>query len=149
MILTQAGILPMAGRKVWPTTDILERTAIILCSVSPLQESVWQGSFVRVMFIQLMARWRCSPRSLRDTGSTFKRFWLRGDAAFVKPELHSCCEAKRMTYFIRLKLNNSLKKLIEPHLTRPFRQETGINSAEWCAGLRGMRMNSSLGSGSL
>ena len=24
-----------------------------------------------------------------------------------------------MTYFIRLKSNNSLKKLIEPHLTRP------------------------------
>ena len=28
------------------------------------------GSFVRGMSIQLMARWRCSPRSLRDTGSS-------------------------------------------------------------------------------
>ena len=49
----------------------------------------------------------------------FKRFWLRGDAAFAKPELYAYCEAKRMTYFIRLKSNNTLKKLIEPHLERP------------------------------
>ena len=48
-----------------------------------------------------------------------KQFWLRDDAAFAKPEFHAYCEAKRMTYFIRLKSNNSLKKLIEPHLTRP------------------------------
>ena len=49
----------------------------------------------------------------------FKQFWLRGDAAFAKPELYAYCEAKRMTYFIRLKSNNTLKKLIEPHLERP------------------------------
>ena len=49
----------------------------------------------------------------------FKQFWLRGDAAFAKPELYAYCEAKRMTYFIRLKSNNALKNLIEPHLIRP------------------------------
>jgi len=49
----------------------------------------------------------------------FKQFWLRGDAAFAKPELYAYCEAKRMTYFIRLKSNNTLKNLIEPHLERP------------------------------
>jgi len=49
----------------------------------------------------------------------FKQFWLRGDAAFAKPELYAYCEAKRMTYFIRLKSNNALKNLIEPHLERP------------------------------
>ena len=49
----------------------------------------------------------------------FKQFWLRGDAAFAKPELYAYCEAKRMTYFIRLKSNNTLKKLIEPHLEKP------------------------------
>ena len=27
----------------------------------------------------------------------FKQFWLRGDAAFAKPELYAYCEAKRMT----------------------------------------------------
>ena len=49
----------------------------------------------------------------------FKQFWLRGDAAFAKPELYAYCEAKRMTYFIRLKSNNTLKNLIEPYLERP------------------------------
>ena len=49
----------------------------------------------------------------------FKQFWLRGDAAFAKPELYAYCEAKRMTYFIRLKSNNTLKNLIETHLERP------------------------------
>ena len=49
----------------------------------------------------------------------FKQFWLRGDAAFAKPELYAYCEAKRMTYFIRLKSNNTLKKLNEPHPAGP------------------------------
>ena len=49
----------------------------------------------------------------------FKQFWLRGDVAFAKPELYAYCEAKRMTYFIRLKSNNALKNLIESHLERP------------------------------
>ena len=49
----------------------------------------------------------------------FKQFWLRGDAAFAKPELYADCEQREMTYFIRLKSNNTLKNLIEPYLDRP------------------------------
>ncbi|MAD99007.1 MAG: hypothetical protein CMK53_00055 [Proteobacteria bacterium] len=49
----------------------------------------------------------------------FKQFWLRGDAALAKPELYAYCEQRKMTYFIWLKSNNTLKKLIEPHLERP------------------------------
>jgi len=49
----------------------------------------------------------------------FKRFWLRADAASGKPEAYEYCEANRITYFIRLKSNNSLTDLIEPHLKRP------------------------------
>jgi len=49
----------------------------------------------------------------------FKQFRLRGDAAFAKPELYGYCEQRKMTYFIRLKSNNTLKNLIEPHLERP------------------------------
>jgi hypothetical protein len=49
----------------------------------------------------------------------FKRFWLRADAAFGKPEIYEYCEEKRITYFVRLKSNNSLTVLIEPHLKRP------------------------------
>ena len=49
----------------------------------------------------------------------FKQFWLRGDAAFAKPELYAYCEQRAMTYFIRLKSNNTLKNLIEPYLERP------------------------------
>jgi hypothetical protein len=49
----------------------------------------------------------------------FKRFWLRADAAFGKPEIYEYCERKRITYFIRLKSNNSLMDLIQPHLKRP------------------------------
>ncbi len=51
--------------------------------------------------------------------SWFKQFWLRGDAAFAGPDLYEFCEKKRITYFIRLPSDNSLKKLIEPHLKRP------------------------------
>ena len=32
----------------------------------------------------------------------FKLFWLRGDAAFAKPETYEYCEEQRITYFIRL-----------------------------------------------
>ena len=35
--------MTIAGRKVWTVTEIIERTAIIPCSVSPLREFVWQG----------------------------------------------------------------------------------------------------------
>jgi hypothetical protein len=51
--------------------------------------------------------------------SWFKQFWLRGDAAFAGPDLYEFCEKKRITYFIRLPANNSLKKIILPHLNRP------------------------------
>jgi len=49
----------------------------------------------------------------------FKRFWLRADAAFGKPKIYEYCEENRITYFIRLKSNNSLTDLIMPHLSRP------------------------------
>jgi len=42
-----------------------------------------------------------------------------GDAAFASPGLYEFCEDRRITYFIRLSSNSSLKKLIEPHLKRP------------------------------
>ncbi len=51
--------------------------------------------------------------------SRFKSFWLRGDAALAGPDLYEFCEKKRITYFIRLPSNNSLKRLIQPHLQRP------------------------------
>jgi hypothetical protein len=51
--------------------------------------------------------------------SWFKQFWLRGDAAFASPDLYEFCEKKRITYFIHLPSNNSLKRLILPHLKRP------------------------------
>jgi hypothetical protein len=51
--------------------------------------------------------------------SRFRQFWLRGDAAFAGPDLYELCEKKRITYFTRLPANNSLKKLIQPHLKRP------------------------------
>jgi len=49
----------------------------------------------------------------------FKLFWLRGDAAFAKPEIYEYCEEHRITFFIRLPANDSLDKLVAPHLNRP------------------------------
>ena len=49
----------------------------------------------------------------------FRQFWPRGDAAFAGPDLYEFCEKKRITYFIRLPSNNSLKRHILPHLKRP------------------------------
>jgi hypothetical protein len=49
----------------------------------------------------------------------FRQFWLRGNAAFAGPGIYEFCEGKRITYFIRISCNNSLKKLIQPHLKRP------------------------------
>jgi len=49
----------------------------------------------------------------------FKRFWLRADAVFGKPELYEYCEEERITYFQRLKSNNTLTHPIQPHLKRP------------------------------
>src|SRR5271157_3699156 len=44
----------------------------------------------------------------------FKLFWLRGDAAFAKPEIYDYCEDQRLTYFIRLPANDNLDKLVAP-----------------------------------
>lgn len=49
----------------------------------------------------------------------FKRFWVRADAAFAKPDLYEYFETNRISYFIRLPTNDRLQRLIWPHLTRP------------------------------
>ena len=49
----------------------------------------------------------------------FKLFWLRGDSAFADPDIYKYCEANRIIYFIRLRANAVLTKLIRPHLKRP------------------------------
>jgi hypothetical protein len=49
----------------------------------------------------------------------FKLFWLRGDAAFAKPEIYEYCEEHRLTFFIRLPANDKLDKLVAPYLNRP------------------------------
>jgi hypothetical protein len=51
--------------------------------------------------------------------SWFKLFWFRGDAAFASPEIYEYCERNQITYFIRLRANENLKRLIAGHLTRP------------------------------
>jgi len=48
-----------------------------------------------------------------------KLFWLRGDAAFAKPEIYEYSEEHHITYFIRLPANENLDKLVAPHLSRP------------------------------
>ena len=58
--------------------------------------------------------------------SWFKQLWLRGDAAFAGPDLYEFCEDRRITYFIRLSSNSSLKKLIKPHLKRPAVPKGGV-----------------------
>ncbi len=49
----------------------------------------------------------------------FQLFWFRGDAAFAKPEIYEHCESKRVTYFIRLPQNETLKEMIHDDLHRP------------------------------
>jgi len=49
----------------------------------------------------------------------FKLFWLRGDSAFADPDIYDFCETNRVTYFIRLRSNAVLAKLIKPYLNRP------------------------------
>jgi len=51
--------------------------------------------------------------------SWFKLFWFRGDAAFGSPGIYEYCERNRITYFIRLRANENLRRLIGPHPTRP------------------------------
>jgi hypothetical protein len=49
----------------------------------------------------------------------FQLFWFRGDAAFAKPGIYDYCESKRVTYFIRLPQNETLKEIIRDDLRRP------------------------------
>ena len=51
--------------------------------------------------------------------SRFQLFWFRGDAAFAKPEIYEHCESKRVTYFIRLPQNETLKEIVRDDLRRP------------------------------
>jgi hypothetical protein len=44
--------------------------------------------------------------------SWFKLFWMRADAAFANPETYDYCEEQRITYFIRLRSNASLDRLL-------------------------------------
>jgi hypothetical protein len=56
---------------------------------------------------------------LKRHGDWFKLFWFRGDGAFAKPEIYEYCEEQCITYFIRLPANESLDKLVAPHLGLP------------------------------
>ena len=47
----------------------------------------------------------------------FKLFWFRGDAAFAQPDVYDYCEAEHITYFIRLPINDTLKKIMEPEIS--------------------------------
>lgn len=47
----------------------------------------------------------------------FKLFWLRGDAAFSQPEVYDYCEQEHVTYFIRLPMNETLRKIMGPEIT--------------------------------
>ncbi len=47
----------------------------------------------------------------------FKLFWFRGDAAFALPDVYEYCEKERITYFIRLPMNETLRKIMEPEIT--------------------------------
>jgi len=49
----------------------------------------------------------------------FQLFWFRGDAAFAKPAIYDYCESERVTYFIRLPQNETLKEIIRDDLRRP------------------------------
>ncbi|HYA42446.1 MAG TPA: IS1380 family transposase, partial [Syntrophobacteraceae bacterium] len=51
--------------------------------------------------------------------SWFKQFRLLGDAAFAGPDLYEFCEGRRITYFIRISSNSSLKSRIGLNLKRP------------------------------
>lgn len=78
-------------------------------------------------------------------------FWFRDDAAFAIPVIYDYCERKRITYFIRLPSNETLRKImgrISPgarwaghlnqasiHCTSSFPIVPGLgrNAAGWCA----------------
>ena len=108
----------METRIKWLTTDISGRTAFIRFSVSRVMVTVWQQNFDRAMCIQPMELLISSSPSSRYR-KKFKLFWLRGDSAFADPDIYKYCEANRIIYFIRLRENAVLTKLIRPHLQRP------------------------------
>ena len=47
-----------------------------------------------------------------------KLIWFRGDAAFALPDIYGYCEKERVTYFIRLPTNETLRKMMEPEITK-------------------------------
>ena len=49
--------------------------------------------------------------------SRFKLFWFRGDAASALPDVYEYYEKEHVTYFIRLPMNYTLRKIIEPGIT--------------------------------
>ena len=50
----------------------------------------------------------------------FTLFWFRGDAAFAQPDVYDFCEREHITYFIRLPMNDTLRKIMGPELkSRP------------------------------
>ena len=50
----------------------------------------------------------------------YKLFWFRGDAAFAQPDVYDYCESEHITYFVRLSINDTLKRIMEPETsTRP------------------------------
>jgi hypothetical protein len=55
----------------------------------------------------------------------FKLFWYRGDAAFAKPEIYAYCKEHRITFLIRLPSDDTLDKLVAPHLNRPVGRPPG------------------------
>lgn len=88
----------------------------------------------------------------------YKLFWFRGDAAFALPDIYEYCGKERVTYFIRLPTNETLRKMTEPEITkRPVCRtlnsalrsstsnfttgpEAGRSVAGWCARSRGTMM---------
>lgn len=95
--------------------------------------------------------------------SRFKLFCFRGDAAFALPDVYEYCEKEHVTYFIRLPMNYTLRKIMEPEITtRPLGRPpksgvkvrtssfttglvAGKNAAGWCARWNGTTMSCSPG----
>jgi hypothetical protein len=109
----------MASRKGWPTTVIFQElfpsffcfTSEGDCLGARLRPGNVHSADGVLEFIKpIVKRYR----------GWFKLFWVRGDAAFAKPEIYEYCEEHRITYFIRLPANDNSYKLIAPHLDRPL-----------------------------
>ena len=51
----------------------------------------------------------------------FKLFWFRGDAAYALPDVYDYCEEEHITYLIRVPMNETLRRIMEPEIsTRPL-----------------------------